>query len=89
MRPAERMHPAFERALRRLATADIGTAEVHRRLIPVAERIGVPRPSYWRVREWLFSERPVIEARARRREAVLTQLAAGRVPRPEDLTLFD
>lgn len=48
-------------------------------------RLGLTRPSYWRVRELLFDERATLSDRAAVRDAVLTQLALGRVPRLEDL----
>jgi hypothetical protein len=79
------MHPAFARALRRLARRDLGAAEAHRRLIPVSARIDLPRPTYWRVRTFLLDERVRIRARAEIRDAVLVRLATGRFPRPEDV----
>jgi hypothetical protein len=79
------MHPAFERALRRLARGEVGAAEAHRRLIPVALELGLPRPTYWRVRLFLDDARVAHSHRAEIRDAVLTQLALGRFPRPEDM----
>jgi hypothetical protein len=85
MRPVETMHPACARALRRLARRDIGVAEAHRRLIPVAAKLGIARPTYWRVRLYLEDARIAHRHRAEIRDAVLDQLALGRFPRPEDL----
>ena len=56
-RPAS-VHPDLVRAARRLARRKVGPAEMRRRLIPLAERLGVERPSYsflrdlCRVEEW-------------------------------------
>jgi len=80
------VHPAFTFALRRLAKEDVPSAEALRRLIPIAERLGQPRPSYWWVRRFMIDERLRLELRRADRERLIERtvvpLLAGRVPRP-------
>ena len=74
------MHEDFAAALRLLAGFELPHAEAWRLLIPVAERLDLPRPSYWRVRRFLIAER---ERRARIRaevDPVITDLLAGFLP---------
>jgi len=81
----EPLHPEFVAALERLAARDVTNAEAWRLLIPVAERIGLPRPTYWNVRRRLIEERRLRELRRRDRdelsERVIAPLVIGRVPR--------
>jgi hypothetical protein len=75
-------HPEFERALWILSGTDVSAAEALRKLTPVANRIGMPRPSYSTVRRLLIAQR----ARRRRRrevlEPILVDLIVGRFPNP-------
>jgi hypothetical protein len=68
-----------------LAPVDLGYAEAWRLLRPVSARIGVPRPSYWRVRRFLIEERRRVRLRRERRDRILADLMAGLIKRP----LFD
>jgi hypothetical protein len=63
----EPLHPEFIAALDTLAARDITNAEAWRLLIPVAKRIGLPRPTYWMVRRRLMDERRLRELRRYRR----------------------
>ena len=75
------MHPDFVVALRMLDAVGLPYAEAWRMLRPVAARLDVPRPSYWRVRRFLIEER---RRRARRDEQVdrvLRDLLRGVLPR--------
>jgi hypothetical protein len=72
----------FREALRILAGFEVGYAEALRALIPVAERIDRPRPSYWRVRRFLIDERRRRDRAAEVRNRVLSDLLQGRFPRP-------
>jgi hypothetical protein len=81
----EPMHPDFLEALGVLAGLRIGYAEALRALIPVAERLDQPRPSYWRVRRFLMAERRRRRLRADRRDQIISDVLAGLVMRP----LFD
>jgi hypothetical protein len=70
----------FVAALRGLDHRGLSYAEAWRLLLPVAERLGLPRPSYFSVRRTLIVER---RRRARRKAAydrVLSAVIAGRVP---------
>jgi hypothetical protein len=75
------LHPEFREAIRVLDSDGLSYAELWRRLIPVAARIGEPRPSYWMVRRLAIAERRRARARAEYLERVLTDLARGVVPR--------
>jgi hypothetical protein len=79
------MHRDFAEGLRMLAPVDLGYAEAWRLLRPVSARIGVPRPSYWRVRRFLIEERRRVRLRRERRDRILADLMAGLIKRP----LFD
>jgi hypothetical protein len=72
--------PAFSSTLRVLASARVHHAEAWRQLIPVAERIRKPRPSYPTVRRHLRREQLRAERRAEAVERVLGSLLQGRVP---------
>jgi hypothetical protein len=55
-------------------------AELWRQLIPVSTRLGIPRPSYWRVRRFVIADR---KRRSKNTEAlnrVLCDLFAYRSP---------
>lgn len=74
------IHSEFRRALWVLSGTEISYAEALRRLVPVAARIGVPRPSYATVRRVLIEQR--LERRRRREvlDPLLTDLLVGRIP---------
>jgi len=65
-----------------MAGSDVGYAEAWRALIPVAERLDTPRPTYWRVRRFLLSERRRQVVRRDRRQQIVADLLAGLVKRP-------
>jgi hypothetical protein len=44
------LHADLEREIARLARAGTGAAEIRRLLIPLAARLGVPRPGYTAIR---------------------------------------
>jgi hypothetical protein len=78
------LDPDYEAALRALARMEVSYAEALRRLIPLENRLRVPRPTYWKVRRFLIEERrEVARERAARRqlaEDVLYDLMAGLSP---------
>jgi hypothetical protein len=78
------LHPDYVGALAALARMDVSYAEALRRLIPVANRLGEPRPSYWLVRRFLRAERAELERRRaeRRRlaEDVFVDMMKGLSP---------
>jgi hypothetical protein len=57
------LHPDYVAALTVLAGMEVSYAEALRRLIPVASRLGQPRPTYWLVRRFLRAERAELERR--------------------------
>jgi hypothetical protein len=63
---------------------DVSYAEALRRLIPVANRLGEPRPTYWLVRRFLRSERAELERqrteRRRLAEDVFVDVMKGLSP---------
>lgn len=79
------LHPRYAAELRRLARREIGYADAHRLLIPIAEELGLPRPTYWTVRRFLAARRVELERRRREWERfenrVVVPLLSGRVPR--------
>ena len=81
----EPLHPEFARALLPFAREGTPYAEAWRALIPVAARIGRPRPSYTTVLRFLRVER----ARAARRQVVVDRVVArvlaGRPLLPSDV----
>ena len=81
----EPLDPDFVEALRLLAPLDLPYAEQWRRLRPVAARLDVPRPSYWRVRRRAIRLKIVVAERDARRERVMRDLFRGMVPRLEDV----
>jgi hypothetical protein len=75
------LHPDFVIALRVLDGTGMPYAEALRQLIPVARRLGTPRPSYSAVRRFLIEERRRKALRTELLERVLIDLAGGTVPR--------
>ena len=74
------LHRDFAVALRVLDAAGMPYAEALRLLIPVAARLGIPRPSYPTVRRFLIAER---RRKARRMDVldrVLADLLRGLPP---------
>jgi hypothetical protein len=55
-------------------------AELWRQLIPVSERLGVPRPSYWRVRRFAIADRRRKDRNTEALDRVLCDLFAHRLP---------
>jgi hypothetical protein len=76
----QRPHPEFEKALWILSGTEISAAEALRSLIPVATRIGVPRPSYSTVRRLLIEQRSRRKRRREVLEPILVDLLTGRIP---------
>ncbi len=76
------LHPGFAATLRRIAGSDVSAAEAVRRLAPLAERLGCPRPSYDTIRTFLAAERSRRLRRVQKRERALAPVLAGRVPKP-------
>jgi hypothetical protein len=78
------LHPEYEAALDALARLEVSHAEALRRLIPLEERLGVGRPTYWTVRRRLEAERRRLDRRhAERRglaDEILRDLMVGLVP---------
>jgi hypothetical protein len=78
------MHPEYEAALAGLARFDVGYAEALRRLIPLEQRLGEGRPTYWRVRRFLLCERKRLELERKERHElaadILTDLVVGLCP---------
>ena len=78
------IHPDYVAALAGLARFEVGYAEALRRLIPLEERLGEGRPTYWRARRFLMAERRRLELeRKERRElarGILTDLVVGLCP---------
>lgn len=75
------VHPEFVRALRILDALGMAYAESQRMLVPVAIRLGIPRPSYYTVRRILIAERARKRRNADDLDRLLSDLFAGRVPR--------
>lgn len=57
------LHPDYALALAALARMDVSYAEALRRLIPLENRLGEPRPTYWLIRRHLRAEREELERR--------------------------
>ena len=74
------VHPEFVRALRILDAFGMPYAEALRMLVPVAVRLGVPRPSYYTVRRVLMAERARKRRNADDLDRLLGDLFAGRSP---------
>jgi hypothetical protein len=81
----EPLHPELVVALRALDADGLPYAEMWRRTRPVAARIGVPQPSYWRVRRFLIEERRRKQERTDRLNAVLEDVLRGYPPRLDKL----
>ena len=77
----KRIHPEFEIELHLLARSRVSYAEAYRLLIPVAERVGEPRPSYYHVREILIDERIRLAEADEARDRIVHDVVTGRVPR--------
>jgi hypothetical protein len=76
----------FVRALRRLdRRMNLSYAELWRRLIPVASRLGVPRPCYGTVREIVLLLRALERLRRPVRDEVVVKLLTGRIPSADQL----
>ena len=75
------LHPDFVVALRVLDSDGLPYAEALRQLVPVARRLGIPRPSYSSVRRFLVDERRRKAVRTERLERVLVDLSRGMAPR--------
>ena len=74
------VHPEFVRALRILDAFGMSYAEALRMLVPVASRLGIPRPSYYTVRRVLIAERARKQRNADDLDRILGDLFAGRSP---------
>jgi len=74
------VHPEFVRALRILDAFGMPYADAWRMLVPVAARLGIPRPSYPTVRRVLIAERDRKRRTADELDRVLGDLFAGRSP---------
>ena len=70
----------FVGALRGFDHRGLSYAEAWRLLLPVAERLGRPRPSYFTVRRTLIVERHRRAWRKAAFDSVLGAVVAGRVP---------
>ena len=75
------MHPDFVIAMRVLDSFGMPYAELWRQLIPVAVRLGVPRPSYWRVRRFVIADRKRKDENTEALTRVLGDVMTHRVPR--------
>jgi hypothetical protein len=82
VRPAEPLHPDFVVAMRAFYAEGLPYAEMWRLLIPVAAGLGIPRPSYWRVREFLVEERIRREALAEEADRMLRDFSRGYLSLP-------
>ena len=80
MARAEPIHQEFRAALWLLSGLELPYAEAWRRLVPVAVRLGLPRPSYPTVRRVLIEQRRERRRRRELLEPVLIDLLKGRVP---------
>ena len=74
------MDREFERALWILSGTEIMPAEALRRLIPIAARTGIERPSYGAVRRIFLEQRELRRRRRERLEPILCDLLHGRIP---------
>jgi hypothetical protein len=79
---APKLDPRLRAAILQLAPTDLSPAEATRSVARFASRIGLPPPSYDRVRTLLAEERLRLVPVAKRREEVLADLLAARIPRP-------
>jgi hypothetical protein len=74
------VHPEFILALRVLDAFGMPHAEAWRLLRPVAERLGVPRPSYSSVRRIVIADRRRKAQNAEFLDVLLSDLFTGRFP---------
>ncbi len=84
---APRYDPRLVRAIRRLDDEALPIAEVWRRVGGVAERLGVPRPSYVHLRRIVVSERERTAELREIRDEALVGLVSRTAPDPVDLAL--
>lgn len=68
---APRLDPRLLRAIARLDDPSLPMAETYRRTREIADRFGIPRPSYERVRVYLKESRRKRSARRHKREVLL------------------
>jgi hypothetical protein len=76
----EPIHPDYVIAVRVLDAFGMPYAELWRQLIPVSERLGIPRPSYWRVRRFAIADRRRKDRNTEALDRVLCDLFAHRLP---------
>lgn len=76
----EPLHPDYVIAMRVLDAFGLPYAELWRQLIPVSARLGVPRPSYWRVRRFVIADRKRKSTNTDALNRVLCDLFAQRLP---------
>ncbi len=76
----EPLHPDFVIALRVLDAFGLPYAELWRQLAPVAARLDLHRPSYWRVRRFVIRERRLKSERTEQLDDVLRDLFRGVFP---------
>lgn len=76
----EPLHEDYVIALRVLDSFGMPYAELWRQLIPVAARLGLPRPSYWRVRRFVIADRRRKAENTEALNRVLHDLFVGRSP---------
>ena len=78
------LHPDYVAALDALARMEVSYAEALRRLIPLENRLGNPRPTYWLVRRRLIAQRAELERRRTQRrqlaEDIFVDLMRGLSP---------
>jgi hypothetical protein len=74
------VHPEFVRALRILDAFGMPYADAWRLLVPVAVRLGIPRPSYSTVRRIVIADRARKRRNAEDLDQLLADLFAGRFP---------
>jgi hypothetical protein len=77
-------HPDYAAALDALARMEVSYAEALRRLIPLEQRLGEPRPTYWLVRRRLSAARAELDRRRKERrqlaEDVFVDMMKGLSP---------
>jgi hypothetical protein len=76
----EPIHPDYVVAMRVLDSFGMPYAELWRQLIPVAVRLGIPRPSYWRVRRFVIADRRRQAKNTEALDRVMCDLFAKRLP---------
>jgi hypothetical protein len=76
----EPLHPDYVIAMRVLDAFGMPYAELWRQLIPVSERLGIPRPTYWRVRRFAIADRRRKDRNMEALDRVLCDLFAHRLP---------